>query len=427
MKKLLLFAIVLAVVCMVNYGSAAGEINVLVWDDTLTVAVESQLADFEAATGIKVNFERIATRSIVEKTAVSVTADSSQYDLVAIDEPYVPMFAKLMSTYEEWPAGKIFKKIGLDEVMPKAFEAGIWDGKNKGLPINGNIYVWMTRKDLIEEPANQKEFKAKYGYDLAVPQTFEQLIQMGEFFKAKGGVFGFGPFTRKSEGVTCEALSYFQAFGTTVLERKEGKYVVVLDKAKAVEAMNLYKKLMTFGPQGSGDWHHAERTAAFSQGQVFSMFQWPSIAPSNENAQESKVAGKILYSAPPAGPAGRAPVRGCWIIAIPNASKNKAAAAEFAYWWGSNKSGKKLVEAGMTPVRVDLLTDPELKKTRPWYDGIFESMKYAVSRPRFENYPEVSDIIQINWMAAITGTATPEAAAEKIIADTQSVLKKYGY
>jgi multiple sugar transport system substrate-binding protein len=427
MRKVFACVLAMTIVMAMTPVSNAAEVNVLVWDDTHTESVETQIADFEEATGITVNFERIATRSIVEKMAVAVTAESSDYDLVSIDEPYVAMFAELMSSYEEWPEGQTFEKVGLDEVMPKAFEAGVWDGQNKGLPINGNVYVWMTRRDLIEDPAHQEAFKEAYGYDLGVPETLDQLVDMGTYFKENTDVYGFGPFTKKSEGATCEAMSYFRAYGTQVLDRKEGDYEVVLDKDKAVQAMNMYKTLLDIAPPGGADWHHAERTAAFSLGQVFAMFQWPSIIPSNENAEESMVAGKIIYGAPPAGPAGPAPVRGCWILSIPKAAQNKAAAAEFAYWWGSYESGKKLVEAGMTPVRIDLLQDPELLETRPWFKGIFESMKHAINRPRFDHYTEISDIVQINWMAAVTGAMEPGEAADKIIEDCNKVLEKYGY
>ena len=426
MKKLLGVIMVLAVACVVSGVSEAGEINVLVWDDAHTQAVETLISEFEEKTGITVNFEKLPSRSMIEKLAVGVSADSSEYDLVAVDEPFVPMFADLMIPYDEWAEGKTFPKVGLDEVMPAAFEAGQWNGQNKGFPINGNVYVWMTRKDLIENPDNQKAFKEKYGYDLGVPETFDQLADMGEFF-AEQGISGFGPFTKKSEGATCEATFFFESYGTSVLSVQDGTIVVSLDKAKAVDAIKMYKKLMALAPKGAADYGHSERIAAFSLGKIFAMFQWPAIIPSHENEDESMVAGNIIYSAPPAGPAKKAPVRGCWILAIPKAAKNKAEAAEFAYWWGSKDSGKKLVEAGMTPVRPDLLNDPELLAARPWFEGIFDSMKHAVNRPRFAKYAEVSDVIQVNWMAAVTGTMTPEEAVDKMIEDVQNILKKYGY
>ncbi|ABR30226.1 hypothetical protein SU69_01860 [Thermosipho melanesiensis] len=40
----------------------------------------------------------------------------------------------------------------------------------------------------------------------------------------------------------------------------------------------------------------------------------------------------------------------------------------------------------MTPAKVELLTGSELAKDRPWFVGIFESMNYAISRLRIENY-----------------------------------------
>jgi multiple sugar transport system substrate-binding protein len=169
---------------------------------------------------------------------------------------------------------------------------------------------------------------------------------------------------------------------------------------------------------------HGERIGAFSDGLVFSMFQWPGIVPSHENEDESMVAGNIVYTAPPAGPARRAAVRGCWIFGIPKASKNQAAAAEFAYWVNNYEVGLKLAEEGMTPVRTDLLE--ELSTEKPWYTGMAEAGKFAVSRPnRSTHYPEYSDVIKTNWLAAVTNKMTPEEAVEATINGLNELLEKY--
>jgi len=402
----------------------ATTINVLVWDDAHTEAVKSLIPVFEKETGIKVNFEMLPSRSVLEKTAIGVSLQKTDYDLVAIDEPFIPQFSELLLPYDEWPEGSKYKKPSLEVVLPEAFRAAEWEGIIRGLPINGNVYVWMARKDLIEK--YQNEFKKEYGYDLGFPDTFDQLIDIARFFTKKG-IYGFGPFTIKSEGATCEAIFMFESFGTSVLELKDGKYKVVLDKEKAVKAIEFYKELLKYSPPGATAYGHSERIAAFNQGRIFTMFQWPAIIPSHENPDESLVAGKILYGPPPAGPAKRVAIRGCWILAIPKASKNKKAAAEFAYWWASKEMGKKLVKAGMTPVREDLLLDPELRSERPWFVAIFQSMKYAVARPRFEKYPEVSDVIQRYWISAVTGQIAPEEAVDKMVEEIKNVLRKYGY
>ena len=42
--------------------------------------------------------------------------------------------------------------------------------------------ILYYRKDLFESTAEQKNFKAKYGYDLAPPVTWQQFTDAAEFF-----------------------------------------------------------------------------------------------------------------------------------------------------------------------------------------------------------------------------------------------------
>ncbi|MBM7560001.1 extracellular solute-binding protein [Marinitoga litoralis] len=419
MKKALL---VLLVSLFIISSFAATTIKVLVWDDALTRAVQSKLKDFEKETGIKVIMELVPSGSVLQKIAVGVSSKNTQYDIVAVDEPYVPSLGDLLEPYDKWSNGNMYKKPDLNVIMKQVFDAAVWKDAIVGLPINGNIYVWMTRRDIIENKEYQKEFKEMYGYDLTVPQTFEQLLDIAKFLKKKG-IYGFAPFTKTSEGATCEAMLFFSAYGTIPINLVNGKYVVSLDKERAIEAINMYKKLLEYAPVGANNYGHSERIAAFNQGKVFSMFQWPAIVPDHEDPNKSIVAGKIIYSAPPAGKYQRAAVRGAWVLGIPKASKNKEAAAEFAYWWSSYEAGKELVKVGMTPARVDLLKDSEFQSTHPWFEGIFDSMKYATSRPRIENYAEVSNVIKTNWIAAVTGTMSPEMAVNKMIEELLNVVK----
>lgn len=149
--------------------------------------------------------------------------------------------------------------------------------------------------------------------------------------------------------------------------------------------------------------------------------------PQHEDPNSSVVAGKIVYSAPPAGPEKLAAIRGCWVLAMPKASTNKAAAVEFAYWWASIETGQKLIPRGFMPARSDLLLNPNLNKERPWFKAIFDSMKGAVARPRFVKYPEASQIIRNYWLAAISDKMRPEEAVKKMKEELNGLLKAAGF
>ncbi|WP_448375053.1 ABC transporter substrate-binding protein [Fervidobacterium sp.] len=423
MKRILAVMFLVSIVGIILAAPYNTTIRVLAWDDALTQALKAGIPDFEKATGIKVVLELIPSGNLLQKIGVSVSVDKTDYDLVTVDEPFIPSLAHLMMPFDRWGSGKVFKKPPLNVFAPNAFEAAQWGGVFVGMPINANVYIWITRKDLINDAKNRSEFKAKYGYELGVPKTFKELRDMAEFFHSKG-IYGFAPFTKQTEGSTAEAIFMFEAFGTSPLTVEGGRVVVSLDEKKAVEAINFYKDLIRFAPPGALDMGHAERIAAFNQGKVFTMFQWPALVPQHEDPNNSLVAGKIVYSAPPVGPVKGSAIRGCWVLAMPNATKNKDAAAEFAYWWASLETGQKLIPKGFTPARADLLLNPNFNKDRPWFKAIFDSMRNAVARPRFIRYPEASQIIRDNWLAAISGKVTPEEAVRKMKNDLSELIKK---
>lgn len=369
------------------------------------------------------NLELQPTTSVITKTTVGVTKDRADYDVVAVDEGNIPIVAPFMLPFDKWPAGKKFAKIGKDTVTPAMLDAATWDGVTVGFPINGNLYVWMTRKDLIENPTYQKEFKAKYGYDLRVPQTFKEMLEMGTFFNERGIATGFGDFATGSPGVHAEAIFMWESFGTKFIDRVGGKYVVVLDEKKAVEGMEFYKKLMAIAPANAATLGHSERQAAFTTGKgIFSMFIWPNQIANYENPDSSMYAGKIAYSPPPAGPVKRVAVRGAWTLTIPAASKQQQAAAEFVYWWASKEIGFKLADMDIPGARKDVLSDPRYAKTKPWYAAMAQAMEFAVARPRFPQIAQVNEIVKKYWLAGVTGAMPTVDAVKAIIAETNVVL-----
>jgi multiple sugar transport system substrate-binding protein len=64
-------------------------------------------------------------------------------------------------------------------------------GKVYNVVMDGDYQIWIYRKDLFEDPKEQREFKSRYGYDLQWPETWEQLDQMSQFFhRPEQGLLG---------------------------------------------------------------------------------------------------------------------------------------------------------------------------------------------------------------------------------------------
>ena len=55
------------------------------------------------------------------------------------------------------------------------------NGKIYGFPDDGDVFLMYYRKDIFADPALQKDFKAKLGYDLAPPKTWKQFGEIGQF------------------------------------------------------------------------------------------------------------------------------------------------------------------------------------------------------------------------------------------------------
>ena len=402
---------------------AGQELRVLTFRDGHSKAVEKNLSYFEKATGAKVILDRIASQTVATKTITDQLSGGS-YDLYTVDEPFMPQLTSFFLPFEQWPQGKAFQKPNLTEFIEASVAGGSYAGQTFGLPINGNVYMYVYRSDLFNDPKEKENFAKKYKYELAPPKTLKQLRDTAEFFTRPPRLYGFAPFTKKSEGTTVEAIWLFKSFGIDLFDKKTGQLLPL--KAKEIaNAFTYYLELMQFSPRGSKSWHHPERMSAYSRGRIAQIMTWPAFVKNLEDKSQSLVVGKNAYAVPPHSKFGRpSPVAGTWTIALSKKSQNKELAVEFAYWWASQKNGKKLVADGMNPVRKDLFTDPDLIQTNPWFPGILENFSHAVVRPRSPRYKEVSDKISTHFTNMIVGQETPEVAAKELISDLQALDQK---
>ncbi len=94
------------------------------------------------------------------------------------------------------------------------------------------------------------------------------------------------------------------------------------------------------------------------------------------------------------------------------------------YDW-SRRSKISAIYGGLAPTLPELFKDEEVLKANPFFaeEGFVNGLNAAVPRPVVPNYPEVSEIIQINVSKAIAGQITVEEAVANMEKEIKAVMQ----
>ena len=152
-----------------------------------TDAMAKLVSGFEAKNCVKVNVVNIDNSQLYNKQVIEMVGQTGAYDVVTLETSEKAEFAEngFILPMTDYFADK---KAQLDDVAPTLaalttqYKGDVW-----GLPYYTYTAGYIYRADLFDDPTEQAAFKAKYGYDLAVPTTWAQHRDIAEFFTRKKG------------------------------------------------------------------------------------------------------------------------------------------------------------------------------------------------------------------------------------------------
>ena len=164
------------------------------WDPANALVELSK--DFTAKTGIGMKFEFVPWTNYADRFLNELNSRGSLCDLIIGDSQWIGGAAE---NGQYVKLNDFFKKegISMDDYMPATVVGYSQWPKNTpnywALPAMGDAVGWTYRKDWFARPDVQKEFKAKYGRDLAVPKTLDELTRHRKILP--------GPRDRRQEGL----------------------------------------------------------------------------------------------------------------------------------------------------------------------------------------------------------------------------------
>lgn len=154
-----------------------------------THTYESQVLSkaFAEITGIRVTHDLIPEGNLVDKLQASLRSGNSIYDGWVNDSDLIGTHYRygqtvVLTDYMQG-VGKEFTNPGLDlkDFIGISFTTAP-DGKLYQLPDQQFANLYWFRADWFERPDFQAKFKARYGYELGVPQNWSAYEDIAEFF-----------------------------------------------------------------------------------------------------------------------------------------------------------------------------------------------------------------------------------------------------
>jgi multiple sugar transport system substrate-binding protein len=319
------------------------------------------IKEWEEKTGIGIDLVTVGVEGdIFTKLMAEATAKTGEYDIATVFSTWMGdlVEAGIAKPLDEYYAK--YDPIGPPEVAPiepLGSYTTMYKGKRYALFADADVYTLTYRKDLLGNPTYKEEFKSKYGYDLKVPDTWEETIDIAKFFyeknlKAPDGERVYGAFFY-AEPLFAGYTTWWTIFtskGGILFSPKNMKSMV--NTPEGIEALDIMVRLMPYmHPEAvTGTW--ASMYQRYSEGKAVLAMAWPSLIKWAQDPTSSKIVGKSGAALPPGSyvtvKGEKKLIKACvnpvnWVGIVSNYSKYPEAGFLFLQYWTSPEIGYQVV------------------------------------------------------------------------------------
>ena len=314
-----------------------------------------------------------------------------------------------------------------DDILKAWREADSVDGKPYGIPYDGEVTVQVYRKDLYDAKG------------LKPAETFEELEKNAKAVHDPDNRV-WGAALRGFAGAGQNMYIYPSIFRALGGEWMQGGKIKV-NGNEAVAALDWYVSFLAkYAPQAVRNWNWPDIADAFAQGTLGVYIDAHSSAAVLNNAEKSKVIGKIGFARWPKGPTGKR-VTSIWNWGFPiNAALNDkakkatwlfiswAAAAEtqartsWKFEGPAKRSGVNRTSLWSAPEFVNLMRASGTN----FVEAARESLEQDTDvdwRPRVPQWPAIGDTMATAIQSALVGQKKSKEALDEAQARIEQVMK----
>ncbi|WP_300335248.1 extracellular solute-binding protein [Accumulibacter sp.] len=392
--------------------------------------------DWERATGILLDtvvVPQLASREYIRKARdvdITIARNHEYPDLLdeGLIEDLTPLLQKFgFSLPEDTTSGYILLR-----------QQAYLGDRVVAIPADLDVQLIYLRKDLLEDPAEGRRFRNKYGRDPDVPKTWKEYTELVSFFnRPQEGVYGA---LEPREKLTAWMYWFprYAAFAAPGQYLFDERMKPLIDSPAGVAATESWLATIPFSPQEvSGEGKDYNYTLPyFLRGKGFSTLITPAGA-KIANLEQSAIKGKVIAAPLPGRFVGDRLLRRSTImygnnLVLPRSGKNKELAFLYAMWQTDpdNSIRSVLVSGGFAdPYRYNHLTNAEIRKV--YSPQALDALRAALpdTLPAGTGLPGDAEYLaalgQQLWLAA-TGSQSAGQAMARTAHEWEAITERLG-
>ena len=432
---------------------------------------------FEEITGIKVNHQLLGEGEVVQAVQTQMQTKRNLYDAYINDSDLIGTHSRLQLAVNlsDWMSGEgkdvTNPMLDVDDFVGKSFTTGP-DGKLYQLPDQQFANLYWYRKDWFDRPDLKKKFKAKYGYELAVPVNWSAYEDIAKFFsedvKEIDGVrvYGHMDYGKRAPdlgwrmtdawlsmaGAGSKGLPNGVPIDEWGIRMEAGSCNPVgasvtrgggTNGPAAVYAIRKWDEwLRQYAPPGAADYDFYQSLPALSQGNVAQQIFWYTaftasmVAPKSEGNNTVDDNGKPLWRMAPSpkGPYWEEGQKlgyqdaGSWTLFKSTPVDRRKAAWLYAQFVVSKTVDVKKSHVGLTFIRDSSINHESFTERSDKLGGLVEfyrSPDRVMWSPTGVNVPDYPKLAQLWWQNigdVNSGAFTPQQAMDRLAGEMDTVM-----
>jgi multiple sugar transport system substrate-binding protein len=386
---------------------------------------------FTEATGIKIEYLEVPLGEINQKVLLEAVAKSGSFDIALPATFGIPDLVESgilvnLDQYALKYEPENFQKDALYTI------GDYYKGSLYGYQTDGDTYVMFYLKDWLDNPDENKAFADKHGYELKVPDTWEELdAMMAHFHRPDQGMYG-GALYRTQFFIAWEWWVRFHAKGYYPLDDDLNPQINNDAGVAAAEELVAASQYLYPGARTNGLFENFE---AYGKGDKFCNIGWGGTQ-KFLNSDKSKVKGKLAFGPTPGGIVDGSLLKTPyfnwgWNYVVSSVSPEPEIAYLFTLYACSPVMSTIAVRdpgGYFDPFRGAHYKDPQIIETysEPFLVVHEDSMRNSIPDLYLKGQGEYFDELRVNLAAADVGEKTPKQAMDDTAASWERITRRMG-